>query len=146
MCILDVLTMHVEVFGWIENQHELQLNMKSIVCINCFKSVILTWNIDCVRGKLLLQCLVTANEWYGSWHTATASARTSAKPQHVSRTYISIMKRHHNKRPNLILPVACQEVFSDVCRQDVLQQDPVEVLHGFNLLALFLELVLPQEV
>lgn len=31
-------------------------------------------------------------------------------------------------------------------RQDVLQQNAVEVLHGLDLLALLLELVLPQEV
>lgn len=47
---------------------------------------------------------------------------------------------------HLILPVACQEMFCNVCRQDILQQNPVEVFHGFNLLTLLLELVLPQKV
>lgn len=46
----------------------------------------------------------------------------------------------------LVLPVACQEMLRHMCRQDVLQQNPVEVLHRFDLLALLLKLVLPQKV
>lgn len=46
----------------------------------------------------------------------------------------------------LVLPVARQEMLRHMCRQDVLQQNPVEVLHRFDLLALLLKLVLPQEV
>lgn len=37
-------------------------------------------------------------------------------------------------------------MFCHVSRQDVLQQNTVEVLHGLDLLALLLKLVLPQEV
>lgn len=55
-------------------------------------------------------------------------------------------KVHSSTSIHLIFPVASQEVFSDMCRQNVLQQNPVEVLHGFDLLALPLELVPPQEV
>jgi len=47
---------------------------------------------------------------------------------------------------HLIFPVASQEVFGDVGGQHVLQQNPVEVLHGLDLFALPLELVPPQEV
>lgn len=47
---------------------------------------------------------------------------------------------------HLVLPVSGQEVFCHVSRQDVLQQNAVEVLHGLDLLTLLLELVLPQEV
>lgn len=47
---------------------------------------------------------------------------------------------------HLILPVASQKVFCNMCRQDVLQQNPVEVFHSFNLLTLLLELVFPEEV
>jgi hypothetical protein len=47
---------------------------------------------------------------------------------------------------HLVLPVARQEVFCDVRGQNVLQQHAVKVLHGLDLLALLLELVLPQEV
>lgn len=88
---------------------------------------------------------------FSHWHR-----KTSAKPQHVSGAAVTLsticMILHINngkkniRNANLILPVACQEVFCDVCRQDILQQNPVEILHGFNLLALFLELVLPQKV
>lgn len=47
---------------------------------------------------------------------------------------------------HLVLPISCQEVFCHMRRQDVLQQDTVEVLHGLNLFTLLLELILPQEV
>lgn len=47
---------------------------------------------------------------------------------------------------HLIFPVASQEVLGHVRREDVLQQNPVQVLHGFNFLTLPLELVPPQEV
>ena len=55
-------------------------------------------------------------------------------------------KIHLFSGTHLIFPVASQEVFGDVRRQNVLQQNPVEVLHGFDLLTLPLELVPPQEV
>lgn len=42
--------------------------------------------------------------------------------------------------------MAAQKVLGHVRRQDILQQNPVEVLHGFDLLALSLEFVSPQEV
>lgn len=47
---------------------------------------------------------------------------------------------------DLILQVSRQEVFSYVGWKHILQKHSVQVLHGFNLLPLFFELVLPQEV
>lgn len=49
-------------------------------------------------------------------------------------------------RTDLILQVPGQEMFGHVSRQHVLQQQPVQILHGLNLLTLFFELVLPQEI
>ncbi len=63
---------------------------------------------------------------------------------------MSLLGKKHRKSffcgIHLIFPVASQEVFGNMSRQNVLQQDTVEVLHGFDLFALPLELVPPQEV
>lgn len=57
-------------------------------------------------------------------------------------------KKHPKKNAGvyLVFPVTAQKVLGHVRGQDVLQQNPVEVLHGFDLLALPLELVSPQKV
>lgn len=51
-----------------------------------------------------------------------------------------------NTEIHLVFPVAAQKVPSYMGRQNVLQQNPIEVLHGFDLFTLPFELVPPQEV
>lgn len=73
------------------------------------------------------------NRAWGWRHASADSTRHRQRQRNIAGTH-------------LVLPVAAQKVLGHVGGQDVLQQDPVEVLHGFDLLALPLELVPPQEV
>lgn len=49
-------------------------------------------------------------------------------------------------RAHLIAPVLTDELLGYVGRKHVLQQDPVEVLHRFNLFPFFLEFFFPEEI
>lgn len=64
----------------------------------------------------------------------------------LSSIYLRHAVDRHPVNIHLIFPVASQKMLGDVCRQDVLQQNSVEVLHGFDLLTFPLKLVPPQEV